>query len=233
MKEKPKQEIHLPAIVTWLVKKKKQVIYSVGLAFFMGVLLYEYSPFFKQRNIALNSTEKAFMEWAHHSDDLALANVLRQKMEKQPSLKPKYQGILLQHLMNRQENVAEEAQEAIDRTKDLSLLYAVYANASLDIAKKDYAKALEKTLHLKEDLAVSGHHNSLLTAHTLLRLASLYKEQGQRQEELSYWNALETLLSEWQNSADYKNLHQKFTSGFANSKDIVFEDFILERKKAL
>jgi len=125
--------------------------------------------------------------------ELALLNTI---MERHPELKPKYDGPLAQTLLI--EGQAPQARlfaEAIfKRTqRDALKLYRDYAQASLLIADGRYTEALQSAEELKSALdMLSKQENPLLDGFNLIRLAMLYKQTGQIEQELKTWNTLES-----------------------------------------
>lgn len=116
-------------------------------------------------------------------------------MERHPELKPKYEGSLAQTLLVTGQ--IPQAKIFIDdifkRTEpDHLKLYQHYTEASLLIGQGKYPEALDHAKKLKETLDQQGADaNSVLYGFNLVRLALLYQQAGQSQEELKIWDDLE------------------------------------------
>lgn len=116
-------------------------------------------------------------------------------MKRHPELKSKYEGSLAQTLLVTGQ--IAQAQIFIDdifnRTQpDHLKLYQDYTEASLLIGQGNYTEALTRAKALKESLdQQKGDANPVLYAFNLVRLAMLYQETEQPQEELRVWEDLQ------------------------------------------
>lgn len=116
-------------------------------------------------------------------------------MQRHPELKPKYEGSLAQTLLVGGE--VPQAQSFIEdifkRTQpDHLKLYQDYTQTSLLISEGRYAEALLQTQQLKSVLdPLNEGTNSILYVFNLIRLAMLYQQTGQPEQELKTWEELQ------------------------------------------
>lgn len=120
---------------------------------------------------------------------------LKAIMERHPELKPKYEGSLAQTLliMGQDAQAQAFATDIFERTApdDLSL-YQDYSQVSLLIGEERYADALQQTQLLQAALdQLNEKANPILYVFNLIRLAMLYQQMGQAQEELQAWEQLQ------------------------------------------
>lgn len=150
-------------------------------------------------------------------------------MNRYPELKPKYQGALAQTLLVTGQ--VPQAQEMISdifkRTApDHLQLFQSYTNGSVLIQQKQYANALQHAKELKSTLEQSGlETHTALYIYNLVRMATLYQEMGQPNEELKTWEELE---SQTLNLDTLLAVTQAFQIG-----NISLDQYIEERKQEL
>jgi hypothetical protein len=120
---------------------------------------------------------------------------LKSLMQRHPELKPKYEGALAQTLLiSGQPSQAQPFIEDIfTRTQpDRLQLYQNYTETSLLIEQERYAEALQSAQQLKATLEQTNQgSNPILYAFNLIRLAMLYQQTHQQQEELKAWEELQ------------------------------------------
>ena len=114
-----------------------------------------------------------------------------------PDLQPKYDGLVAQTLLNR--NEVKEALPFANRTlsrtgKDHLPFYADYAHATLSISQEKYDDALKQAQTLKEKMISHAKENGdekefgdALYLFNLLRIAMLNQQLGNKEEELRAW----------------------------------------------
>lgn len=127
-----------------------------------------------------------------------------------PSLQSKYDGLIAQFLLNRdQVKVALPfANRTLVRTgKDHLPFYADYAHTSLLISQEKYQDALKEALKLKEQMISQAkgkerEFGDTLYFFNLLRIAMLHQQLENKNEELNAWQELKQSAIENQ-AADY------------------------------
>lgn len=150
---------------------------------------------FFQAQVAFNQFQQAALipnENSTADADLAQLNAI---MQRHPELKPKYAGSLAQtFLINGQIPQAELlVREIFNRTQiDHLQFYQDYTQTSLVIGQGHYAAALQRAQHLKLSLDELGEgFNPILYIFNLTRLAMLYQQTHQPQEELKTWEEIQ------------------------------------------
>lgn len=100
-------------------------------------------------------------------------------LKKHPELGGRYGAFLDQKKIAQGEKVAS-------RMKDGSF-YAQFAKTTETILDERFEEALKEALELKENLSVTDDYGKVLSAYNLLRIASLYQELGQIENEKKTW----------------------------------------------
>ena len=182
------------------------------------------------------AAEEAVQLWKEKDDDRTY-NDMRKALKKVPTLEKKYMGAIAQKLFQRNRltdalSLAHQSMKALDEAP----FHAAYAQFSLLIEQKEYQKALEQSVTLKEEMLkecdldkeVGGHScdGGLLFAHNLLRVACLQQELHNLPGEKSAWEELENFLEK---RISIKRLV------FENFRDkgLDLGDYIIQRKKHL
>lgn len=179
------------------------------------------------------TTFNQFQQAATQPQENSMATVdfeqLEAIMQRHPELKPKYEGALAQtFLINGQIPQAQAFIEDIFKrtTPDHLQLYQSYTQTSLLIGQKQYAEGLQQALRLKTTLDQLGEEaNPILYVFNLIRIAALYQQTGQIQEELNIWDQLQNQMKR---SEALLVANEAFIVGHAS-----LHQYIKERKDAL
>lgn len=196
------EEISSHPAVEWISENKNIILWG-----FVGVIatLIFATQFIKWRML---STEKdyfqaqalftQFQSVANNPSENATADTDLAKlltfMKDHPELKPKYEGPLAQTLLIN--NQIAQAQPLIDnifkRTNpDHLQLYRDFTQSSLLIGQGKYVEAVEKSVQLKTALdQLKQEANPILYVFNLVRLATLFQQTDQIEEELKILNQL-------------------------------------------
>lgn len=183
---------------------------------------------FFQAQTAFNHFEEAAVST---EDQTAAADMeqLEAIMKRHPELKPKYEGPLAQTLLITGEVPQAEPfiNDILKRTKpDHLSLYQNYTKGSVLIGEGRYADALQNAKQLKADLdQLGGESNSILYVFNVVRLAMLYQQMNEPQNELKMWEELE---NQPQRLEALVAAAQAYQIGNAS-----LEQYIEERKSAL
>lgn len=165
------------------------------------------------------------------TDDTAAADLeqLQAIMQRHPELKPKYEGPLAQTLliMGQVPQAQTYIEDTFRRTQpDHLQLYQNYTKASVLIGQGLYADALQSAKQLKSNLdELSEGGNPILYVYNLIRLAILYQQMGQPEEELKAWEALQ---NQSQRLEAFLEASQAYQVGNAS-----LNQYIEERKSVL
>lgn len=179
--------------IYWIMERGKKLLILVPI---LGVGLYfmvKNSQQQEGKEADYLSASIVIDEWERSADreDEKLGR-LQVLMNKHPELKARYEDRIANKLISLGdfEKALPYAQNTLERSADLAPEWADFGRTTLLIGNKEYSKALEETIRLKGLLDESGE-NSLLRGFTLLRLASLHHEMGNRADELAIWNDFE------------------------------------------
>jgi hypothetical protein len=155
----------------------------------------------------------------------------------QPSASLYSTGSMLQKKLTGSEPLLFEKHETgpieqmLSHTEKYAPFHARFAAASISIEKQEKQKALEESLGLEKELAVSNQAGSLLHAHTLVRIAFLYQSLGQEEKEKQAWQTI------WELSAPEKR--ESLSENLALIEDVFYcegsglRDYIQHRLEQL
>jgi len=214
--------------VQWITDNVQKIFYTFAGAFILLFALYFWlsSGSAKAETDYYNATQdfQTFQN-ASDSDDpvaqKAAFDKLNQILTRRPDLHAKYDGLIAQTFLNR--NEVNEAKPFADATlsrvsKDHLPLYIEYAQITLLIEQNQYSEALKRSVALKgqmTQLATQGEKEKQkrtfgdsLFAFNLLRIAMLEQKAGTPQEERNSWE-------EW----------KKYTTGTGNVQGIDSKSF--------
>jgi len=186
--------------------------------------------------------KKTFETWKKAPTDEALKKEMSQALKGITGLERAKEAEIAQILISAGQLDAVEgaARQAIERLRKESPFHALYAEASLEIEKKEFQKALESSVALKaqmekEGLSSKGKHlegGCALHACNLLRIALLQKQVGNTPGELAAWEEVKGLLSMQEDSIAAQLLEANFKRSGGKS-DFSLSDFISQRERVL
>jgi hypothetical protein len=170
----------------------------------------------------------AFEQWKQTPGDGLLAKELERSLEKAPGLKRALEAEIAQIFLSDGQfhNADARATNCIERLNLESPLHAEFAQASLLIEQKEYQKALELSVTLKEHLE-GDEERSSLCGWNLLRLAFLQKQLQNKSGELAAWEDVKDFLQKEGNSAG------KFLEIGIGRPDFSLADFISHREREI
>lgn len=220
--------------IDWLIANKQVILWALIGLFATLLISYRY---LSARSLHAESdfmqAEIVFQQIEQGTDPSATTSRLQELatfMSRYPELQAKYDGSLAQILLI-QGRVAEAkafAQSTFKRVRPDQLApYEEYAKTSLLIAEGLYTEALQHTLQLQAQLKEKPETASTtLPLYNLVRLAFLYQQLGQKQEESAAWDAL---LKQTEDQIEtVLTVNQLFQAGHTS-----LGYYITERKKAL
>jgi len=139
----------------------------------------------------------AFEQWKKEPESESLAKEMERGLQKIPGfrrlLEAEIAQVCLSHGQVQRANV--KATPCIARLHEDFPLHAAFAKASLLIEEKEYQKALEASVTLKERLENSKAFVSL-RGWNLVRLAFLHKQLQNSSGELSAWEDVKTFIQQ-------------------------------------
>lgn len=225
-----------PAI-EWLSAHRKILLWALFTLIALLILASRFAALrtlnaesdFFQAQTAFTRFQQAAINPATDSSADADLEQLEAIMQRHPELKPKYEGSLAQTLLiNGQTSQAKTfIEDVFSRTKpDHLQLYQNYTQTSLFIGEGRYSDALQQAQQLKFTLdQLDAGANPILYVFNLIRLAMLYQQTGQAEQELKMWDEFQ---NQPQRLAAVLAASQVLHSGQAS-----LNQYIEERKKAL
>lgn len=190
--------------IEWLSNHKNMLLWAffaliallvIASRFITWQTLNSEKDFF-QAQILFTQFQQAPTNPTENSSSTSDLDELEAIMQRHPELKPKYEGPLAQTLLiNGQTSQAQPFIEDIfKRTKpDHLQLYQDYTQTSLLIGQQNYPEALHRAQQLKATFDQTNEIvNPILYVFNLIRLAMLYQQTDQPQEELKAWEELQT-----------------------------------------
>jgi hypothetical protein len=149
---------------------------------------------FFQAQTAFTQFQQAAITPIDNSSDVDLEQV-EAIMQRHPELQPKYEGPLAQTLLiNGQIPQAKVfIQDVFNRTQpDHLSLYQDYTQTSILIGEERYFEALQQAQQLKSTLdQLKVEATPILYVFNLIRLAMLFQQTGQPEQELKAWEELQ------------------------------------------
>jgi hypothetical protein len=165
----------------------------------------------------------AFEQWKKTPNDEHLTKEMQLALEKAPSLRLVFEAEIVQTLLSHGSTSTNIAAQCIERLQEDSPLHAEFATASLLIEQKEYQKALEMSVSLKEHL----EEQSGLYGWNLLRLAFLHKQLQNPSGELAAWEEVKTYMQKDEVMAG------KFYEMGIGKPDFSLSDFITHREREI
>lgn len=189
-------------IMTWLADNGKKILYSLAGLIGLLVIIYGISSSQHSKNeqeYILAANDFAYFSNSYDAKNFIKANDafsrLNDFMTKHPELHAAYDGSLAQILLNHTQvkTAKPYALATFKRVKSNDLpFYHEYAETTLLIGQQNFTEALEKTLALQQKMEADLKNDARsfgdeLFALTLLRVAMLQQELGNKSAELLAW----------------------------------------------
>jgi len=242
------EDPRLKKILLWIMEKRIYFFSLLASVVFLNIILYKLKPLFKKKPVnSSEMVEKAYQgfEKSSYSDREKLSK-LKGFIKKYPSLKPKYEGLIIQNLLINEKFLQEDeslAKSALDRTKDELPFYYEFAKVALLINNKEYIKALDISKDLKTRMVndisfLQGETlpaGAVLYSFNLLRIALLEAKLKNVNEEIIAWKELEEYLKIGSENElnDNIKIAAKALKQIFNENEIELRDYILYRKNSL
>jgi len=235
--------------LVWIIEKRIYFLSLMASIIFINVILHKMMPLFGKRSPeGYVLAHHYYSDWKDSSfNDYEKLNKIKYILRKYPSLKPKYEGLILQNLLIKENALGEYtdkfAGSLLERTKSELPLYFEFSKISILIKKKDYLKALEASKELKfkmlNDLTFLENESlpagAVLYAFNLLRMAILEGKLNNYKQELAAWVEFEEYLKLNSNENLNKQIAiaAKVIKEIFNENNIELKDYILFRKNTL
>ncbi len=206
--------------IEWLQEKQRHFFYGIILVvacFFVAFQVF--GKFHKPRVNSFLVANQAFEKWMVSGEAFEKLDSI---LKANPKLEPKYQSQIIDKLLvqNNGEKASPLAQSVFRRVLQQTPQHTDFAEATLLISKGDYRDALVRAVSLKENLDPT----SIIYGFNLLRIASLYCELKDHDQELASLEELEQYIST--NVRGAKVLTDCFSEG-----NTTLLDYISHRKQ--
>lgn len=196
-------------LIQWLSRYGLYLLTTILGLILLLFLVYRFSPGStgKAENDYLNADyEFSLFEGSDPSVTQDSLNRLQAIMQRHPELHAKYDALIAQTLLyrNQNEEALPFANSAIARTQvENQPFYTEYAEATLLIASKQYREALNNAQQLRlkmldnAKLQESAQHpfGDTLFAFNLIRIGMLQQQLGMTQEEMQTWKEWKGFLN--------------------------------------
>lgn len=208
----------------------KEKVYSSGLAFIAGiaVLIFYFSAGSSEKDAGLCA--KIFDQWQKKPTDFQLKKDLDIAARKIPGFQKGIEAEVAQILLScgNVELADPIAKRCIDRLKIDFPLHAIFSEATLWIEKKEFQKALEISVGLKEAIEREAGCLELATiySYNLFRIACLQKQVGNVPGERLAWEEVRAFM-------DKQQLGRQFLDMAFRKKGFSLTDFISVREQAI
>jgi len=244
---KSKSEEHSKFIL-WIMEKRVYFFSILASIVFINIILYKVKPFFEKKTtdgsvLAKNCYDE--LKEKSFNDEKKL-NELQDILKKNPSLKPKYDGLILQNRLIKGDFLDVNdtlVNNTLDRTKEELPLYYEYSKGTILIQQKEYPKALELSKELKskmlDDLSFLEKETlpagSILYSFNLLRIAFLEAKLKNDHAELLALQELEDYLKIGSEEKLNENIisASKALKSIFNENNIELKDYIQFRKNQI
>ena len=231
--------------LNWFVKKRLYIFFVLALFILISIVAYQLIPFFEKRGQKdFMTADLAYSKWKKEPLLNEHLEELKKLMNKYPSLKQKYEGLIAQGLIlsSHFDEAMHFASISIKKASQLLPHYASYSNTSLLIAKKNYSQALANSHRLKKEMMLDpsflqndSDRTSILFALNLLRISLLEKKMRNDPAELTAWCEVENYLklnSRQKLQVTEKELYS-FLELFQSNKQLQLADYINHRKSQI
>ena len=172
--------------------------------------------------------QEALQKWQKTPANASLEETLHAALRKAPQVERILKADVAQTLLAAGRTTESEAlaSEYVTRLNEEAPLHAAFAKTSFLIEKKEYQKALEQAVSLKERLETG----SALSLYNLVRIACLQKQLGNGPGELAAWEELRGLLETEQGAAFLLKANFRRQAG---QKSFGLNEFISLRERRL
>jgi hypothetical protein len=230
-------------------KYKKIVTFAAAAFLLIFVGVYKIGSFQQEKKLNPISFKTSFDKWVSQTKiDQNALQYLTTQLKQLPELKTLYQGKIIQHCLNLGDMRAAQSllkeSSFFNSPKD-SVYFHRFSEISLIICSKEYSRAYEESLLLKEDLLADrafwnqqkyGTYGADLYMYNLVRIAFLSKYLGKKELELTAWaevnKYLETDTSFDSSQFLEKNFSKKILVSFSE-EGVSLKDYIKYRESSL
>ena len=215
----------------WIYQNRKNVGWALIAVLAAGVMLYQtlgnWSRRSGQNYIA---AENAYLEMRSTSGEVSqgAAEHLQLLLMQQPDLQARYDGLMAQFLLIRDERAEALpiAQRALTRTQgENSPYFSRYADNTLAIADGSYRQALTDSITLQQEIISDPLlATSSLLPLNLLRIAMLQQKLELEEDELNSWSQWRDLAKEEDKASHFQKVTQLYSEG-----EIDLQNYIAQR----
>lgn len=209
----------------WIYRNRLILLFVFTGVIFLTILLYNLQG---RSDAKALLAEREYLQFSSSNDPKALDKLIA-LVEKNPSLKGKYDALIAKALLG----AGKEDQAIPFMNRTLSFLqqeaphYASFAKTSILMEQKAWSGALLEAEKLKQQM-LGVDKEDLLYSFNQMRIALLHKKLGNDKAELQAWEELEQHLGLNREGAE-KN---EFLNAFQEN-GLTLKEYIASRKKAL
>jgi len=185
------------------------------------------------------NAKKTFEQWKKSPLDLNLKAEMSKSLKRISGLERAKEAEIVQTLLTAGQVDSAAGMQCVERLRKESPHHAAYAEASLRIEQKEYQKALELAVALKEQMerdSVGKTKNlqggSTLLTSNLLRIALLQKQVGNAPGELSAWEEVRGILNMQADSVAVQLLEANFGQNLGKNS-FSLSEYISQRERAI
>jgi hypothetical protein len=222
-------------IVQWISENGNKILFSfLGLIVgFLFIYKIAFGDMIKAENDFFQASQEyqLFDQKASTKEELATSNEAFQRLQKIMSrhseLKAKYDGLIAQTFLNRNEGQQAQpfAEQAIQRTRaENDPFFTLFSQTTLLIGMEKYEQALKQSIELKEKLA--NQIQPLLYGFNLLRIAALQHQLSLKKEELNTWQEWKLFVK------NNDSINQNFVNHFKDG-NVSINNYVEARENIL
>lgn len=229
-------------IMQWLEKYGKILLISAAACLVVLFAIYRISS----SNTAKAEADylEATQQYAlfQKKDDKAAFEKLQAILNRRPELHPKYDGLIAQTLLNRNDPQAAEPFIALlfsRLSNDHVPFYETFASISLLISQGNYPEALAQSKELQQTLLKNATiakqertFGDILFAYNLLRIAMLEQKAGTPEGEQAAWSEWTSYSKASTNSASIKAAPFYTLDSLFGEGSLTLNDYIKSRVKS-
>ena len=216
------------AIIQWISENGKHILFSFfGLIIgFLFIYRLAFGDMIKAETDFFQASQDyhVFSQKGVTPEEVAASNEALTRLQKiiarHPELKTKYDGLIAQVMLNRNEGQQAQsfATPAIQRTeRENHPFFTSFSQTSLLIGNQKYDEALKQSLELKQQLP--SHSHPFLYGFNLLRIAALQQQLSFKEDELITWQEWKQFVKK--NDLITQNLIHHFKDGNASINNYV------------
>jgi hypothetical protein len=205
--ENLKKQFDLKKYILWIIEKKFLIFSVLASIILVNIIIFKIKPLISKKSPKNEACAlQSYLDWKETGfKDYKKLDDLKDLIKKYPSLKPNYEGLIIQNLLINESLKKDESKLVsltLERTKSELPFYYEYSKVALLINDGKLEEALSKSKELKikmlcDQSFLQGEGlpaGSVLYSLNLLRIALLQGKLGNPSKELLAWMEFEDYL---------------------------------------